>query len=83
LVTATDERQAILGAATLRELGYLRLSVLSGGAEGWSKCFGKLQQAPDNGERDLVEAPYSKGQAEMRRYLDWEIRLTKEEAAVR
>ncbi|MBA4790732.1 MAG: sulfurtransferase [Rhizobiales bacterium] len=74
VLTATDERQALLAAASLAEHGHAAL-VLRGGNEGWRAAGGFLEAggSPEPGfGTDLVEPPYAKGLGEMRRYLDWE-----------
>lgn len=78
VVIATDEAQAILAAATLRGRGYDAV-VLDGGNAGWTTSGGALEKAdrlPLPLPPDVIDPPYLKGEAGMRRYLEWEIALT-------
>ena len=78
VVTAADESQAILAAATLVRSGH-RARWLAGGNAGWVAQGGILESSEDLGldlPPDVVDPPYLKGEAGMRAYLDWEIALT-------
>lgn len=82
VVTAADDNQAILAAATLRQLGR-RARWLEGGNEGWVARGGLLEPTDDlplDVPQDVVDPPYLKGEAGMRAYLDWEIALTGSQA---
>jgi rhodanese-related sulfurtransferase len=78
VVTAADESQAVLAAATLLRLGY-RAKWLAGGNAGWVAQGGNLESTeylPLDLPQDVVDPPYLKGEAGMRAYLAWEIALT-------
>ncbi len=78
VVTARDERQALLAAATLRDLGHAHVRILSGGTAAWAALGEALATGLDGlaaAPGDVVDAPYDKGEAAMRRYLDWEVGL--------
>lgn len=80
VVTEADEDQAILAAATLRDLGY-DAAWLEGGHAGWTRAGLPLERAvslPLDLPPDVVDPPYARGEAGMRRYLEWEIALTGE-----
>lgn len=85
VVTASDERQALLGAATLRRLGRKAVA-LAGGNAGWVAGGGGLERAgrlPLDLPPDVVDPPYLKGEAGMRAYLEWEVALTDPVAGLR
>ena len=78
IVTAADDDQAILAAAALGTLGY-DAAWLEGGNAGWAARHGPLatgSSLPLSLPPDVVDPPYAKGEAGMRRYLEWEIALT-------
>jgi len=78
VVTAADESQAILAAATLLRLGH-SAKWLAGGNAGWVVQGGTLEPTEDIAldlPPDVVDPPYLKGEAGMRAYLEWEIALT-------
>jgi rhodanese-related sulfurtransferase len=80
VVSCPDGRQSVFAAHTLVEMGYADVAVLDGGVDawkaaglateqGWSACL-----APPN---DVVLSPSIRGtQEDMRRYLEWEIKLS-------
>jgi rhodanese-related sulfurtransferase len=76
-VTAADEAQAVLAAATLRQLGYGDAVALAGGTKAWSAAGHALEKGAPSGFdlNDLVEPPYEKGKDAMLAYLDWETKL--------
>lgn len=77
IVTEAEEGQAILGASALRGLGY-DAAWLEGGNPGWAAQCGPLATGamlPLRLPPDVVDPPYAKGEAGMRRYLEWEIAL--------
>ncbi|MGE5304592.1 MAG: rhodanese-like domain-containing protein [Alphaproteobacteria bacterium] len=80
VLTCTDDRNAILAAQALGGIGYTDVAVLRGGVRAWSKNGHRTETGL---ERCLVEAndvvlsPSIRGDKEaMRRYLDWEVKLT-------
>jgi rhodanese-related sulfurtransferase len=81
VVTCPDGRQSVFAAATLGEMGYLDVAVLDGGVRAWSAAGFPTAQGVDGclAERnDVVLSPSIRGtQEDMRRYLDWELTLTK------
>jgi rhodanese-related sulfurtransferase len=79
-IVVTDEggEHAVLGAATLMEMGYRDVAALAGGTEAWRKDGRPLEQGltgvlrpPD----DLVPAGPDRSFADMINYLRWEERL--------
>ena len=80
VVTCRDGQQSVFAAATLRRLGYTQVYALAGGL----KAAGDLpieQGAPPSAEdaNDVILPPYAKGEAGMRRYLEWETKLTRQQ----
>ena len=78
VVTDEDGHDAVLGAATLIELGYRDVTALAGGTEAWRKEGRPLEQGltgvlrpPD----DVVPAGPDRSFADMINYLRWEERL--------
>ena len=78
VVTDEDGHDAVLGAATLIELGYRDVTALAGGTEAWRKEARPLEQGltgvlrpPD----DVVPAGPDRSFADMINYLRWEERL--------
>ncbi len=79
VVTASDPRQSLLATATLQARGYSNAVALGGGNAAWASAGGELARGLDAEAPflpDLVDPPYAKGIAEMRRYLEWEIALS-------
>lgn len=77
VVTCRDGQQSLLAAATLRSLGYTHVQPLAGGLKAATAL--PLEQGPHpsaDETRDIILPPYAKGEAGMRRYLEWETRLT-------
>ncbi|MBW3095810.1 rhodanese-like domain-containing protein [Pseudohoeflea coraliihabitans] len=77
-LVARDEEQALLAARQLQVNGAQNVAVLSGQAKCWAAAGLPVETggpAPSPFLPDVVEPPYSKGLAEMRDYLDWEIKL--------
>jgi rhodanese-related sulfurtransferase len=78
VVTDEDGHDAVLGAATLMDLGYREVAALAGGTEAWRREGRPLEQgltgvvrAPD----DVVPAGPDRSFADMINYLRWEERL--------
>jgi rhodanese-related sulfurtransferase len=74
-VTCTDGRASALAAATLKELGYQRVSVLDGGMDAWraaglpvERGLAGVMVAPT----DVVLAGPDRNFADMQNYLRWE-----------
>ncbi|MEQ8293308.1 MAG: rhodanese-like domain-containing protein [Roseovarius sp.] len=77
VVTAGDPVQAKLGAEVLLRAGYRRAVALDAGLDEWQAMGGAVETGPVPAHAmDVVEPPYAKGEAAMREYLEWEIRLT-------
>jgi rhodanese-related sulfurtransferase len=74
-VTCNDGRGSVLAGATLRELGYQRVSVLDGGMEAWRTANLPVERglsgvmAPPT---DVVPAGPDRNFADMQNYLRWE-----------
>lgn len=78
LVTAREESQSVLAAATLLEMGFRDVAVLRGGSRAWAEAGGSLQKGEPvehYGGDDYVLPPYQKGKEGMLRYLKWEVEL--------
>lgn len=78
LVTAREESQSVLAAATLMECGYTDVAVLRGGTRAWAEAGGALQKGEPTeryGGDDYVLPPYQQGRDGMLRYLKWEVEL--------
>jgi rhodanese-related sulfurtransferase len=77
IVATARPAQAVLAAATLRGLGY-DAAVLEGGTSAWARAGYQLETGLSGATADdLILPPYDKGHEEMRRYLEWEQRLTR------
>ena len=77
VVTCRDGQQSVFAAAALRGLGYRNAFVLAGGLKtiaDWPLVEGTDAAAAE--AKDVILPPYAKGQAGMRRYLEWETKLT-------
>ena len=80
VVSAADERQAIFAAATLSEIGYGDARVLAGGTGAWI-ADGKavetgLTKTLAAANDVVLSASVTGDRDAMRRYLDWEVKLT-------
>jgi rhodanese-related sulfurtransferase len=80
IVSAADERQAIFAAATLFEMGYGDVRVLAGGTGAWI-VDGKavetgLTKTLAEANDVVLSASVTGDKDAMRRYLDWEVKLT-------
>ena len=81
VVSCPDGRQSVFAARTLMEMGYAEVAVLDGGVRAWSAAGFATEQglsdclAPPN---DVVWSPSIRGTKEdMRRYLEWELKLNR------
>ena len=75
VLASCEESQSWLGARTLHELGYVRVSVLRGGPKEWSENGIELENGPTrlaDDSDDVVLKPYQVGPTAMDRYLRWE-----------
>ncbi len=80
VLSCTDGLSSTLAARTLMEMGYQEVFVLDGGIESWKLAgyptVGGLESCLTE-PNDVVLSPSVKGDQEaMRRYLEWEIKLT-------
>jgi len=80
VVSAADERQAIFAAAALSEMDYENARVLAGGTGAWI-AEGKpvetgLTKALTEANDVVLSASVTGDKDAMRRYLDWEVKLT-------
>ena len=76
IVTCRDGQQSLFAAATLARLGYRNARALAGGVKAARDL--PMEQGPDAAEaeaKDIILPPYAKGEAGMRRYLEWETKL--------
>jgi rhodanese-related sulfurtransferase len=82
VVTCPDGRHAALAAASLKEMGYRDVAVLSGGTRAWTAAGFPIAQGTEGclvERNDVVLSPSVRGTKEdMQRYLDWELTLPKE-----
>ena len=81
LLTCHDGRLSATAAANLGRLGYTGVRVLEGGTDAWKKAGRDLEQGWPAGlpkAKDLVVPPYDSSLESMRRYLEWEQKLTAE-----
>ena len=78
VVTCRDGKQSVFAAATLAALGYRDVRVLSGGLAAAEELpLEEGENATTSEAKDFILPPYAKGVAGMRRYLEWETRLTR------
>jgi rhodanese-related sulfurtransferase len=79
LLTCADGQNSVFAALTLKDLGYVNVSVLNGGVRGWSAAgldTEKGLEAQLVEPNDVVVSPSVRGNKEdMQRYLDWELKL--------
>jgi rhodanese-related sulfurtransferase len=80
LLSCADGRNSTLAAPTLLEMGYKEVFVLDGGVQAWAGAGYPTERGLDSclvEPNDVVLSPSVKGDKEaMRRYLEWEIKLT-------
>ncbi len=83
-VTCTNGQNAALAGATLRKLGYSKVSVLDGGMTGW-RAAGLAEETGLSGvmhpPADLVPSGPDRNYADMMNYLRWETALGEKYAA--
>lgn len=78
LITCRTGAQSCFANATLVEMGFTNTAVLDGGIVAWRRAGLPVASSDLNPTEveDLVLPPYARGQAGMKRYLEWEERLT-------
>jgi rhodanese-related sulfurtransferase len=80
LLSCADGRSSTLAARTLAEMGYTEVFVLDGGVQAWARAGYPTERGLESclvEPNDVVLSPSVKGDKEaMRRYLEWEIKLT-------
>jgi rhodanese-related sulfurtransferase len=80
VLACRDGQSSILAAKTLAEMGYKEVFVLNGGVRIWERAGYPIETGLDAclvEPNDVVLSPSVKGDKEaMRRYLEWEIKLT-------
>ncbi len=80
LLSCADGRNSTLAARTLADMGYTEVVVLGGGTRAWERAGYSIEKGLDNclvEPNDIVLSPSIKGDKDaMRRYLEWEIKLT-------
>lgn len=77
VLTCRDGQQSLYAAATLARLGYRDVRFLLGGVKGAAGL--PLEEGlpvPESEAMDVILPPYAKGREGMRRYLEWETKLT-------
>lgn len=81
VLSCPDGRQSALAASTLKELGYVSVSVLSGGVGAWAASGFPVAHGVEGclvERNDVVLSPSIRGSKEdMQRYLAWELTLQK------
>jgi rhodanese-related sulfurtransferase len=79
VLTCPDGQHSLLAAQTLGDLGYIDVSVLSGGVRAWEAAGLPTKKGIDAclmAPNDVVLSPSIRGTREdMQRYLDWETKL--------
>ena len=80
VVSCRDGQESIFAARTLTEMGYKEILVLDGGVQPWARDGYPTERGLESclvEPNDVVLSPSVKGDKEaMRRYLEWEIKLT-------
>jgi rhodanese-related sulfurtransferase len=79
VLTCPDGQNSVFAAQTLGDLGYIDVSVLSGGVRAWAAAGLPTEKGIDAclmAPNDVVLSPSIRGTKEdMQRYLDWETKL--------
>ena len=80
VLSCADGRNSTLAARTLAQMGYTETFVVNDGVQGWEGAGYSIEKGLDSclaEPNDIVLSPSIKGDKEaMRRYLEWEIKLT-------
>ncbi|HZD40165.1 MAG TPA: rhodanese-like domain-containing protein, partial [Terriglobales bacterium] len=80
LLSCADGRSSTFAARTLAQMGYTEVFVLEGGIHVWERDGYPIEKGLDSclvEPNDIVLSPSVKGDKDgMRRYLDWEMKLT-------
>ena len=80
ITTCPNGRNSVLAAAALAEIGYTEVSVLDGGMRAWTAAGYRTEKGLDSRlvePNDVVLSPSVRGNKEaMKRYLEWEVKLT-------
>jgi rhodanese-related sulfurtransferase len=80
ILSCVDGRNSTLAASALLEMDYKEVFVLDGGAQAWVRAGYPIEKGLESclvEPNDVVLSPSIKGDKEaMRRYLEWEIKLT-------
>jgi rhodanese-related sulfurtransferase len=80
VLACRDGQESIFAARTLAEMGYKEIFVLEGGVQTWTRAGYPTERGLESRlvePNDVVLSPSVKGDKEaMRRYLEWEIKLT-------
>jgi rhodanese-related sulfurtransferase len=81
LISCRDGRQSVFAASALTAIGYGNVSVLEGGTDAWRAAGYETESgllSCWSEPNDVVLSPSVTGdKAAMRRYLDWEVQLTR------
>ncbi len=80
VLACRDGTLSMLAATNLARDGIDGVRVLAGGVAAWELAGLPTERARVDGADDLVVQPYDGGPEAMRRYLEWETRLTAERA---
>ena len=80
VLSCRDGQNSILASRTLAEMGYKEIFVLDGGVQMWAGAGYPTERGLESclvEPNDVVLSPSVKGDKEaMRRYLEWEVKLT-------
>ena len=80
VLSCRDGQESIFAARTLAEMGYKEILVLDGGVQTWARDGYPTERGLETclvEPNDVVLSPSVKGDKEaMRRYLEWEVKLT-------
>jgi rhodanese-related sulfurtransferase len=80
VLSCRDGQESIFAAPTLAEMGYNEILALDGGVQTWARAGYPTERGLETclvEPNDVVLSPSVKGEKEaMRRYLEWEVKLT-------
>jgi 3-mercaptopyruvate sulfurtransferase SseA len=80
VLSCRDGQESIFAARTLAEMGYKEILVLDSGVQTWTRAGYPTERGLETclvEPNDVVLSPSVKGDKEaMRRYLEWEVKLT-------